>query len=208
MTKPKPKDQLQKRGRKSDFRPGGRGADGPRYCDGPPLAYGYHPRAASEEQIRGALKTAAAELGVTTFTPRFLMSEWLNVVDAWQVPDAEAFQNVPRLGRKNRLGVKQRKTLWPVFERARSLLATQGLLTWPMLFGEVTKHFSARASPLPMQLSMKHRILVCLSYECWPPSCPQEPIGSFLRVISVNASSRSLSRGRRSALIFAVDHEP
>jgi hypothetical protein len=91
------------------------------------LTYGYHPRAASEEQIRGALKAAAAELGVTTFTPRFLMSEWLNVVDAWQVPDSEAFQNVPRLGRKNRLGVKQRETLWPVFERARSLLGNAGI---------------------------------------------------------------------------------
>lgn len=108
------------------------------------LAFGHHPRAASDEQARGALKAAAAELRVTTFTQRFLVSEWLNVVDAWQVSDTAAYQNVPRLGRKNRLGVKQRETLWPVFERARALLASQGLLTWPMIFGEVTRHFSTR----------------------------------------------------------------
>lgn len=109
------------------------------------LSFGHHPRAASDDQVRGALKTAASGLGVTTFTPRFLASEWLNVVDAWQVADAAAYQDVPRLGRKNRLGVKQRETLWPVFERARALLAAQGLLTWPMIFGQVTGHFSARA---------------------------------------------------------------
>jgi UvrD-like helicase C-terminal domain/AAA domain len=109
------------------------------------LAFGHHPRAASDEQIRGALKTAATDLSITAFTLRFLMSEWLNVVDAWQVPDAQAFQNVTRLGRKNRLGVKQREALWPVFVHARALLSAQGLLTWPMIFGEVAKHFSTRA---------------------------------------------------------------
>jgi mRNA-degrading endonuclease RelE of RelBE toxin-antitoxin system len=109
------------------------------------LAFGHHPRAASDDHVRGALKAAASELSVTAFTPRFLASEWLNVVDAWQVTDAAAYQELPRLGRKNRLGVKQRETLWPVFERARALLAAQGLLTWPMVFGEVTRHFTARS---------------------------------------------------------------
>ena len=109
------------------------------------LAFGHHPRAASDEQVRGALKAAAAEIGITTFTLRFLASEWLNVVDAWQVSDASAYQDVPRIGRKNRLGTKQRETLWPVFERARASLSAQGLLTWPAIFGEVTRHFSARA---------------------------------------------------------------
>lgn len=109
------------------------------------LAFGHHPRAASEEQVRGALKTAAAEIGVTNVTLRFLASEWLNVIDAWQVANVSAYQDVPRLGRKNRLGAKQRETLWPVFERARALIAAQGLLTWPMIFGKVTEHFSTRA---------------------------------------------------------------
>jgi hypothetical protein len=62
------------------------------------LAFGHHPRAATEEQIRGVLKTAATELKVTGFTPRFLMSEWLNVVDAWQVPDVRARAAVKAAG--------------------------------------------------------------------------------------------------------------
>lgn len=75
------------------------------------LAFGHHPRAASEEQVREALKTAAGEVGVTSFTLRFLVSEWLNVVDAWQVSGSPSYQDLPRLGRKNRLGVKQRESL-------------------------------------------------------------------------------------------------
>lgn len=108
------------------------------------LAHGHHPKAASDEQIRAALKTAATELGVTEFSHRFIVSEWINVVDAWQVPDLSAFRDVPRLGRKNRLGARQRETLWPVFERAREILKAQGVLSWPMIFGEVTEHFANR----------------------------------------------------------------
>ncbi len=108
------------------------------------LAFGYHPRAATEDQIRGALKAAAAEASLTGFTPRFLASEWLNVVDAWQLANLDAYQEVPRLGRKARLGVKQREKLWPVFVRARQIIEAQGLLTWPSIFGKVTGHFGQR----------------------------------------------------------------
>ena len=109
------------------------------------LAFGHHPRAATEDQIRGALKTAASEASLTSFTLRFLASEWLNVVDAWQLQSLEAYQEVPRIGRKNRLGVKQREKLWPVFVRARQIIEVQGLLTWPSIFGKVTAYFSQRA---------------------------------------------------------------
>ena len=109
------------------------------------LAFGHHPRAATEDQIRGALKTAADEESLTSFTPRFLASEWLSVVDAWQLDCLDAYQAVPRLGRKNRLGAKQREKLWPVFVRARQLIDAQGLLTWPSIFGNVTGHFAQRA---------------------------------------------------------------
>lgn len=108
------------------------------------LAFGYHPRAATEEQIRGVLKTAAREMSLTNFTPRFLASEWLNVVDAWQLQSLDAYQDVPRLGRKNRLGAKQREKLWPVFLRARQLIEAQGFLTWPSIFAKVTAYFSQR----------------------------------------------------------------
>jgi mRNA-degrading endonuclease RelE of RelBE toxin-antitoxin system len=111
------------------------------------LAFGCHPRAASDDQIRGALNKASEEFGLTGFSLRFLVSEWLNLVDAWQVDSLAAYQNVPRIGRKARLGAKQREKLWPVFVRARHLLELLGVLTWPAIFGKVTAHFAQREKP-------------------------------------------------------------
>jgi hypothetical protein len=61
---------------------------------------------------------AAEAEGVTRFTEQFLVSEWTHVVDAWQVADEAAYAGVPRMGRRTRLGAKQRAEVWPVFARA------------------------------------------------------------------------------------------
>lgn len=108
------------------------------------LAFGHTPRAASKEQVKGALEGAAKELGLTEFTTRFLVSEWNNVVDAWQIDSLDAYRDVPRLGRKNRMGSKQRERVWPIFVRARDLLEAQGVNSWPGIFGKVTAHFAER----------------------------------------------------------------
>lgn len=108
------------------------------------LAFGHTPRAASKEQVKAALEAAAKELEITGFTIRFLVSEWNNVVDAWQIDTLDAYRDVPRLGRKNRLGSKQRERVWPVFVRTRELLEAQGLNSWPGIFGKVTTHYVKR----------------------------------------------------------------
>ena len=79
------------------------------------LAFGYSPRAASKEQVKRALEATAKELGLTDFTSRFFISEWNNVVDAWQIDALDVYRGVPRLGRKNRMSSKQRDRVWPVF---------------------------------------------------------------------------------------------
>ena len=108
------------------------------------LAYGHAPRAASMEQVKAVLEAAAKEVGIAGFTIRFLVSEWNNVVDAWQIDTLDAYRNVPRLGRKNRMGSKQRDRVWPVFARARELLDAQSLNSWPGIFGRVTAHYAER----------------------------------------------------------------
>lgn len=108
------------------------------------LAFGYTPRVASKEQVKAALEAAAEEMAVAEFTIRFLVSEWNNVVDAWQIDTLDAYLNVPRLGRKNRMGSKQRARAWPVFVRTRELLEAQGLSSWPGIFGKVAAHFSGQ----------------------------------------------------------------
>lgn len=108
------------------------------------LAFGYDPRAAAPDQVKAMLEDVANELGITDFTDRFLMSEWGNVIDAWQITDLESYKNVPRLGRKNRMSSSQRAAIWPIFEKTRERLAEQGLFTWPTIFGKVAEFFAAK----------------------------------------------------------------
>jgi hypothetical protein len=108
------------------------------------LAFGRRPRVASSDQIGATLAAAAVETGLKGFSARFLRSEWDNVIDAWRVGDAEAYAAVPRLGRRNRLGVRQREALWPVFAAASAALKDQGVVTWPGVFHALADHYAAR----------------------------------------------------------------
>ncbi len=108
------------------------------------LAFGRTPRIAKEEQVKRALETAANELENTKFTIQFLVSEWRNVIDAWQVDSLEIYQNVPRIGRRSRISSGQRERAWPVFARCRELLTRQGLHTWPEICREVTAYFATQ----------------------------------------------------------------
>ncbi len=109
------------------------------------LAFGRRAVVASDEQMADAVAKAAASVGATGFTPRFLLSEWRHVVDAWQIADVAAYARVPRLGRKNRMSAGQRERLWPVFAAARASLAKRGLATWPDVFGQAASHYAGRA---------------------------------------------------------------
>ena len=106
------------------------------------LAFGRRPHAPSEELVRSTLVKAAEEQTVAEFTARFLFSEWTYVVDAWQLDNADAYANVPRLGRKNRIGAKQRARLWPVFAATREAINARGFHTWAQIFADVTTYYS------------------------------------------------------------------
>ena len=43
-----------------------------------------------------------------------------------------------RLGRKTRIGGKQRESLWSIFEQVRAGLAQRNVVTWPDVFGRLT----------------------------------------------------------------------
>jgi hypothetical protein len=109
------------------------------------LAYGTKPHLASDAQITAALAKAFENSGIGDFTPRFIRSEWTHVVDAWQVADAKGYRDVPRLGRRNRLGSKQRDRLWPLFEAARESVETKGIFTPARIMAEVARHYGPQA---------------------------------------------------------------
>lgn len=109
------------------------------------LVHGRNTQIAGDELINSLLtKAAAAEPG-PPINERFLLSEWTHVVDAWQIKTAEAYADVPRLGRKNRMGKKQRDRLWPVFTRTLQELSARGFVTEAGLFQAMADHFAGRA---------------------------------------------------------------
>ena len=95
------------------------------------------PEMASSALIRSLITKAAAEVEGHKFSSNFLFGEWSEVVDAWQLTTWEAYRDVSRLGRKTRIGGKQREILWSIFERVRDVLAARKVVTWSQMFGRL-----------------------------------------------------------------------
>lgn len=97
------------------------------------------PTRATASQIRAMIAEATtAGLG-GELTPQFLLEEWTELVDAWGVTDAESYATIPRIGRRTRLGPRQREAAWAVFDDVRQRLTQRGLVTWAMIYGRLTE---------------------------------------------------------------------
>jgi superfamily I DNA/RNA helicase len=86
---------------------------------------------ADQKIIRELMATAVSG---HKFGQHFLLTEWEQVVDAWQLGNWEAYRDVARLGRKTRLPEAQRKVLWSIFERVHAGLKSRRLVTYAELF--------------------------------------------------------------------------
>lgn len=96
------------------------------------------PNMATGNQVRAAI-ARAKEAGLGgQLTVEFLFEEWEELVNAWNVTDADAYAEVPRLGRKTRLGARQREAAWAAFEFVRERLKERKLTTWPQLYARLT----------------------------------------------------------------------
>lgn len=84
--------------------------------------------------IRELVQAAASAVSGHNFGVHFLLTEWEQVVDAWQVETRDGYRDVVRLGRKTRLPEAQRTVLWSVFERVRAGLRERSLITHAELF--------------------------------------------------------------------------
>lgn len=92
---------------------------------------------ASRETLSDMMRDAAREVGGHKFSLHFLMTEWEQVVDAWQLDSEAAYRAVARLGRKTRLPETQRTVLWSIFERVGAALRRGGLTTAAGMFAGV-----------------------------------------------------------------------
>jgi mRNA-degrading endonuclease RelE of RelBE toxin-antitoxin system len=100
---------------------------------------------ATRDVVRGLIEKANSAEG-QKLSQRFLVTEWDQVVDAWQLKSWTAYRDVARLGRKTRLPEAQRKLLWSIFEKVQADLRTQQLITWPELFTSLANALSGGKS--------------------------------------------------------------
>jgi mRNA-degrading endonuclease RelE of RelBE toxin-antitoxin system len=89
---------------------------------------------ASRETVRDLISEASKAVGAHKFGMHFLLTEWEQVMDAWQLNTWESYRDVARLGRKTRLPEAQRAVLWSIFERVRDGLQERKLITHAGMF--------------------------------------------------------------------------
>ena len=102
------------------------------------------PQIVSRDTIKQLLVEAASEVEGQKFSPHFLITEWEEIVDAWQLESWEAYRDIRRLGRKTRLPEQQREVLWSIFDSVRSQLNAQGLVTNAGLFSQLAAQLGER----------------------------------------------------------------
>ena len=94
------------------------------------------------------LLQAAGERGEDhKFSERFLLAEWEQVVDAWQLDTWEAYRDVARLGRKTRLPESRRAILWSLFDEVRAGLASRNMTTRSAMFTKLAGAVAESRNP-------------------------------------------------------------
>lgn len=102
---------------------------------------------ASRDEILNVIEEASSQQPGHGFSRAFLLAEWEDVVDGWQLTSWDAYRDVQRLGRKTRLPESRRGVLWTIFEQVRSNLDSRGWLTYAGMFGRLTETLPQRRHP-------------------------------------------------------------
>ncbi len=142
------------------------------------------PGLVTSTQLRELMAQASTAVGGHKFSLHFLLTEWEQVVDAWQVSSWEAYRDVRRLGRKTRLPETQRQILWVIFEHVIKALEEGKWITSAAMFTRLAARLQENKHPA---------FEFCVIDEAQDISIPQ------LRFLS------ALGGNRPNALFFAGD---
>lgn len=104
------------------------------------------PHFANADTLRELFSKASQETPESRFSLQFLLSEWEQVVDAWQLATWESYRDVVRLGRKTRLKEPQRAVAWSIFLKVKSALKAKQLITLSEMFSELAAYYSTNVS--------------------------------------------------------------
>jgi mRNA-degrading endonuclease RelE of RelBE toxin-antitoxin system len=93
----------------------------------------------SSEVLNDIIDGASKSVGGHKFSRSFLLSEWEQIIDTWQVRSWEGYRDVARLGRKTRLPEPQRLVLWKIFDQVLSKLSSRKLTTKSGMFSALAE---------------------------------------------------------------------
>lgn len=97
-------------------------------------------------ELRALMKKASEAIEGHRFSLHFLLTEWDQIVDAWQLQDWDDYRDVARLGRKTRLPEAQRRVLWSIFEQVRAGLKARQLITHAELFTRLAEAIAEKGN--------------------------------------------------------------
>ncbi|QIB65160.1 3'-5' exonuclease [Kineobactrum salinum] len=109
-------------------------------------ASGGRQKLADDEYVRDRLRELARKLAENKFSLDFIVAEWSQVVDAWQLKDWDSYKDVSRLGRKTRLSEAQRLFLWDIYKELIDQLEASGHITMAGIFFYLAEVYSGKAS--------------------------------------------------------------
>ncbi|MGB7323757.1 MAG: AAA family ATPase [Rubripirellula sp.] len=95
--------------------------------------------AVGDAELLELIQTIVADDEEVSLSRQFLLDEWNDVVDGWNLTDWPAYRDFKRLGRKTRLRESGRKQVWDVCERLRDELSQQGVKTMAMVYSELAE---------------------------------------------------------------------
>ena len=182
-------------------------------CDRPAALQGAR-RAGDDRQPRSSPRAVERGRGAVDghkFSLHFLLTEWEQVVDAWQLENWEAYRDVARLGRRRGFRSRSARCLWSIFERVRAGLKARKLITHARAVHAHWPPRSRKSKKPRLRLRGRGR---SAGYQRRPPAvlcrawAEVAPTLCSSRATSVSASSSSPSPGRRSAWIFAAARAP
>lgn len=106
------------------------------------------PTFASREEISSLLKSAARDVDGLSGNTSFLLSEWDDVVDTWQLESWDEYRDAKRLGRKTRLPEAQRALYWQAFAKVKEHLRQAGKITTAEMFRKLAGVMPKRKHPV------------------------------------------------------------
>ncbi|SCU98916.1 conserved hypothetical protein [Cupriavidus necator] len=103
---------------------------------------------ANREEISSLLKSAAKYVDGLKANAAFLLSEWDDVVDTWQIESWADYRDAKRLGRKTRLPEAKRALYWQAFAKVKEQLRQAGKITKAEMFGKLAETMPKRKHPV------------------------------------------------------------